>query len=46
MRSSITSGIVDGVHSMTSSLEVNSAVSVEVFDVTVGEILELREVQD
>ena len=46
MRSSITSDIVEGVHTRTSSLEVNSAESVEVLDVTVGEILELREVQD
>ena len=46
MRSSITSDIVEGVHTRTSSLEVNSAESVEVSNVAVGEILELREVQD
>ena len=46
MRSSIASSVVDGVHTGTSSNEINSTVSVEVSNVTVGEVLELREVED
>ena len=46
MRSSVASGVVDGVHTFTSSNEINSTVSVEVSNVTVGEVLELRKVED
>lgn len=46
MRSSVASNVVDGVLTGTSSNKVNSAVSVEVSNVTVGEVLELREVED
>ena len=43
MGSSVSSSVVDGVLSVTSSSEVNSAVGVEVFEVTVSKVLELRE---
>lgn len=46
MRSSVASNVVDGVLTFTCSNKVNSAVSVEVSNVTVGEVLELREVED
>ena len=46
MRSSITSDIVEGVHTRTSSLEVNSAESVEVSNVAVNKVLELGEVKN
>ena len=45
MGSSIASGVVNGVFTIASSDEVNSAVAIEVSDVTIGKVLELREVQ-
>ena len=45
VRSLVASSIVDGVHTMTSSSEVNSSVSVEVSNVAVGQVLELGEVE-
>tara|TARA_B110000503_G_scaffold67092_1_gene105195 strand:+ start:20 stop:160 length:141 start_codon:yes stop_codon:yes gene_type:complete len=44
--SGVASGIVDGVHTSTTSDEVNITVSVEVLDITISEVLELGEVED
>ena len=46
MGASIASSVVDSVLSATSTNEVNSTVAIEVPNVRVSEVLELREVED